>query len=189
MKKLILCFQSLQKFVHFWWYAPLLAAISAIDHYIIFVPVLGMLVSSILLVPKRWLSLALWGGIGSWLGVWSVGWLSHALGISFLQSYFPEVMSSAVWSWAENFFKDHGVWVVLISGISPIAQQPAVMVASVAGTSMFEIGFVSYLGIQTKYLIVAYLASHAPQLLTRFRSVRDEIQELNVKTPKSPDSP
>jgi membrane protein DedA with SNARE-associated domain len=181
MKRAVQFFQKLQRFVHLWWYGPAFFLLCAADHYIVLIPVLGMLVSTVLLAPKKWFRLALWGGVGSWLGVWSIGWLSHELGLTFLQQYFPSFMTSSLWTWAEGFFARHGVWVVFVSGISPITQQPAVMIASLAGAPLLEIGAVLLVGILIKFLLLAYLASHAPQALKRFRSVEKEVQVLRSK--------
>jgi membrane protein DedA with SNARE-associated domain len=181
MKRAVQFFQDLQQFVHQWWYGPAFCFLCAVDHYIVLIPVLGMLVSTVLLVPKKWFQLAIWGGVGSWLGVWSIGWLSHELGLTFLQEYFPSFMATSLWTWAEGFFARHGVWVVFVSGISPITQQPAVMIASLAGAPLLEIGAVLLVGIQIKFSLLAYLASHAPQALKRFRSVEKEVQELRSK--------
>ncbi len=181
MKKSLQFFQDLQRFVHQWWYCPAFGLLCGVDHYIVFIPVLGMLVSAVFLAPKKWFSLASWGGVGSAIGVWSIGWLSHELGLSFLQEYFPGFMTTGLWTWAEAFFIKHGVWVVFVSGVSPIAQQPAVMIASLAGAPLMEVGVVLLVGILIKFNLLAYLASHAPQALNRFRRVEKEVQELRSK--------
>lgn len=183
MKKLIDFFQSLQRFIHMWWYGPLFFILCSIDHYVVFVPVLGMLVSSIFLAPRKWLRLSLWGGVGSWLGAWSIGWVAHEFGLSIIQNYFAAVMESGIWKWAETFFSHHGVWVVFVSGLSPITQQPAVIIASIAGTPLLEIGGVLLVAKLIKFTVIGYLASHAPQKLSRFKSVREEIEELHVEPP------
>ncbi len=183
MKKIIGYFQGLQKFIHLWWYNPLFFLCCSVDHYVVFIPVLGMLVSSVFLAPRKWLRLAIWGGLGSWLGAWSIGWVARGFGLGLIQDYFPTLMQSGLWHWAEDFFSHHGVWVVFISGISPITQQPAVIVASLAGTPLIEIGAVLLVAKLIKFGVIAYLASHAPQYLNSFKSVREEIQELHVEPP------
>jgi membrane protein YqaA with SNARE-associated domain len=181
MKKVLRHLQGLQKFIHRWWYGPLFFFFCGIDHYIVFIPVLGMLVSTVLLSPKKWLPLSLWGGIGSGLGGWSVGWVARTFGFSLIQEHFPDLMKSGVWIWAENFFSHHGVWVVFISGVSPITQQPALIISSLAGAPLWEIGVVFLVAKVIKFTLVGYLASHAPQYLGSFRSVQHEMENLNVE--------
>jgi len=183
MKRVIEAFQGFQKFIHRWWYGPLFFLCCSVDHYVVFIPVLGMLVSSVFMAPKKWLRLSLWGALGSAAGAWSVGWVAHEFGISLIQSYLPSVMESSVWYWAEGFFSRHGVWVVFISGVSPITQQPAVIISALAGAPLAEIGVVLLIAKLIKFTLLGYLASHAPQYLSRFKSVREEIKEMHIETP------
>lgn len=183
MKKAVAYFQGLQKFIHLWWYGPLFFLCCGVDHFVVFIPVLGMLVSSVFLAPKKWLRLSLWGALGSALGAWSIGWIAQVFGFGLIQAHFPSVMESSIWHWAEAFFSKHGVWVVFFSGISPITQQPAVIIAAIAGTSLAEIGIVLLVAKIIKFCVIGYLASHAPQYLSRFKSVREEIKELDVEPP------
>jgi membrane protein YqaA with SNARE-associated domain len=171
-------FRKLQGFIHQWWYGPSFLVCCALDQYVVVIPVLGMLVSSVFLAPRRWWGLALWGGIGCWLGVWSLGFLAYDLGLPAIQSYFPDLMATGIWRWAENFFAQHGVWVVFFSGVSPISQQPAVIIAAMAGTSLWQIGAVLLVAKMIKFMGLAYIASHAPQYLKSFKGLQEELKEI-----------
>lgn len=182
MKKVLQYFIGLQRFLHTWWYGPVFFLICFLDHYVIVVPVLGMLVSSILLAPQKWLKLSIWGAVGSALGATSIGWVAHEFGLSLIHNYYPSVMQSGVWTWAESFFTRHGIWVIFVSGVSPIAQQPAVIVSAIAGAPILEIGGILLVGKLIKFIFIGALASYAPQYLTSFRSVRQEVEELHIET-------
>jgi membrane protein YqaA with SNARE-associated domain len=70
MKKYI---GNLQKFAEKIWYPPFLSVLSLIDVFVLFIPVDGLMISSVLLTPKRWKILGLLVGLGSILGALLLG--------------------------------------------------------------------------------------------------------------------
>lgn len=186
MKKIIQWFYYFEKFIDRWWYAPILGFLAAIDHYVIVFPIVGMLVSSIFLQHKKWFSLSIWSAVGSWFGAWVLAWIANSFGLSFIESYFPKMLQTPAWDWAHQFFYNHGVWLVFLMGLAPLPQQPPVIIAALAGTPLLEIGAVLLAARLIKFTFIGYIASHAPQKLRRFRSLRKELDELHVDTPVAP---
>ncbi len=185
MKKLFDRFKALEKFVCRWWYGPLLSLLAGIDHFVIVIPTIGLMVSSVLLAPRRWLVIALWTTFGSWLGLSILGYLAQRLGFSFIAAYFPAMLDSAIWNSTHQFFAVYGSWVVFFAGLAPFPQQPPVIIAAIAGTPMVEIGAVLLIAKLIKFGGLCYLASHAPQKLSRFGEVREELDKLHVEPPPS----
>jgi membrane protein YqaA with SNARE-associated domain len=183
MKKMFERFQQLEKYVCRWWYGPVLFLAAGIDHYVIFIPTVGLMVSSVFLTPKRWLSIALWTACGSCLGAWLLGVLAQQLGLSVIESYLPKLLHTPMWDWAHGFFSSYGAWVVFVAGLAPFPQQPAVVIAAIAGTPLVKIGVVLLIANTLKFGFLGYLASHAPQKLNRIGEVRDELDKLHIEPP------
>ncbi|PIS11467.1 MAG: hypothetical protein COT73_03765, partial [Bdellovibrio sp. CG10_big_fil_rev_8_21_14_0_10_47_8] len=139
MKRVVQKIQSFQKYVDCWWYPPVMAILAAMDHFVIVLPVDGMLVSSILISPKRWLRLVFAFTLGSALGAFSIGFLVHWIGVEVFRDIWPSMFDSSLWIWMEDFFKAHGSIVVLLSAMSPSPQQPAVIITALAGGSLWPI--------------------------------------------------
>jgi membrane protein YqaA with SNARE-associated domain len=188
MRNLLERLQRLERFVCRWWYGPMLFLAAGIDHYVIFIPTIGLMVSSVFLTPKRWLSIGLWTATGSWLGAWLLGVMAHYLGISVIETYFPDLLHTPFWSFTHRFFSDHGAWVVFFAGLTPVPQQPPVIIAAIAGTPLVKIGIVLLVAKIMKFGFLSYLASHAPQKLNRFTEVRHELDKLHIEPPGG-DSP
>lgn len=183
MRKIVTKVQSLQKYVSKWWYGPLLFVCAGIDHYVLVFPILGMMVSSVFIAPKKWLSIGMWSACGSWLGAWLLSWIAQSQGLAFVESQFPLMMESSAWQLAEKFFSQFGVWIVFLGGLAPMPQQPTVIIAALAGTPLLEIGAYLLLARLIKFGLLAYLASHAPEKLSRYREVKTELEELHVTPP------
>ncbi|MEZ0392608.1 MAG: hypothetical protein ACAH59_10345 [Pseudobdellovibrionaceae bacterium] len=185
MKRLNSWIEYFEGFVDRWWYGPTLSVCAGLDHYVGVFPILGMMVSSIFLAPKKWLRLALWTVLGSWLGAWFLGWLTQSFGLSFVQNHFSNLLEADLWNWMQSFFSLHGVWLLFLAALAPIPQQPAVILVSLAGAPLLQIGWILLLAKILKFSFIGYLASHAPSRLARFREVRGELEELHVQTPAS----
>lgn len=184
MRKMLERLQRLERFVCCWWYGPMLFLAAGIDHYVIFIPTIGLMVSSVFLAPRRWLSIGLWTALGSWSGAMVLGALARTLGLEALEEYFPDLLHTPFWTWTHRFFSEHGAWVVFLAGLTPVPQQPPVIVAAIAGTPLLKIGVVLVIAKIAKFGFLSYLASHAPQKLNRFTEVRHELDKLHVEPPR-----
>ena len=69
------------------WYVALVGGLAALDLFIMIIPTDGLLVTSVLVRPKRWVSWFLWVSIGSAVGAaalaaiihWDPLWLKESL--------------------------------------------------------------------------------------------------------------
>lgn len=178
MKPLIQRIQKLHHFLDRWWYAPVLGFLSFIDHFIVVFPVDGMLISSILLKKKRWFRMTFCIWVGSTLGAVLVSALAARYGMSFVESFFPDLMTTGMWRWALEFFQNHGLWLLFISGILPLAQQPAAIVVGLAGSPLDKVAMVLFLARGLKFFALAYISIKAPHMLQKLGSVHREAQEI-----------
>jgi len=173
--------KTLQKHADRPWYAPLIAGLSAIDNFIVIIPNDGILISSAMLVPRRWVLFAVAITIGSTIGGLSLAALVEYQGLPWVEATFPALVSSVTWQWTDHFFDEYGLVVVFIVGLAPVAQQPAVVLAALAGTPLAELTAAIGLGRLFKFMAMAYLGSHAPRVLGRFWGMKDELEEVGVK--------
>jgi len=173
--------KTLQKHADRPWYAPLIAFLSALDNFIVIIPNDGILVSSAMLKPRRWFLFAFAITIGSTLGGLSLAALVEFQGLPWVETTFPALVSSVTWQWTDHFFDEYGLVVIFIVGLLPIAQQPAVVLAALAGTPLAELTAAIGLGRFIKFMAMAYLGSHAPRVLGKFWGMKDELAEVGVK--------
>lgn len=175
MKALI---RRLQKHARRWWYAPLVAFLAFIDHFMIIIPTDGLLVSAVLLNPKRWVSTTLIVTLGSSLGALALAALIEWHGLPLLLQISPGIDQTQAWSWTDRFMDEYGMLAVFAVALSPFMQHPAVALASLANVPLAKIFGVVFLGRIIKYSIVCWVASHMPHLLKRLWGMRDEIEEV-----------
>lgn len=173
--------QYLQKFMDAWWYNPTVGLLALVDNFIVVVPTDGILISSAMLKPKRWHYLALCTAIGSTAGAMILAHLIDAHGLPWILQLFPEMDKSQAWQWTEDFFGRYGLLVVFMVAVTPFVQQPAVILATLAHTPMLHLLVIIFTGRLIKYLLMSYLASHAPRLLTKLWGVKGEMQEVGIQ--------
>jgi membrane protein YqaA with SNARE-associated domain len=101
-------------------------------------------------------------------------------GMSALLYFVPNLQQDPTWLWTQNFFSQYGLLLVFLVALTPIAMQPAVILATLANTSLMTLTALILVGRILKYLLLAYISSHAPKLLGRLWGVQDELAELDV---------
>ncbi len=185
MEKMIRWMKHLQVYGQKWWYPPLMGLIAGIDHYVVVIPVDGLLASSVLLNPKRWIILTICFTIGSSVGALGFVWILQFIGIERLMTLFPFVFESATWKMAQDFFQTYGSWVVFLSGASPLPQQPAVIITALAEVPFWTIAGMLVAGRLLKFTFIAFISSYAPKKLSRVWGIQGELKEMEV--PVSPD--
>lgn len=166
-KKVRTCVEFLQRYVYRLWYPPLIGFLAALDNLIVIVPTDGILVSSTMLTPKRWILLATSISVGSTLGALILAGLVEFHGLPWVLNFYPGLEETRTWIWSMDFFNEYGLVVVFVVAMTPLMQQPAVILASLAMTPLIELAAVIFVGRFLKYLVMGYLASHAPRLLQK----------------------
>lgn len=176
--------QKLQHYVGRWWYPPLIGGLAAADLFLIVIPTDGILISSAMLTPKRWFVLALTLTVGSTFGGLLLAALVELQGLPWILSFYPNLTETSAWTYAMEFFGKYGVLTVFAVAATPFMQQPVIILASLASTPLLPLTGAMFAGRLIKFMIMAYLGSHAPQLLSRLWGVQEELREVGVDVRK-----
>lgn len=181
IKKTLLSFiVGFQKFINRWWYGPSIAFLAAMDNLVLIIPNDGLLISASMLSPKKWFHFAVWIAIGSTIGAMVLALLVKIYGFDFLHLFDPAIETTNAWIKTEEFFDVYGLIVVFIVAVTPLVQQPAVALAALAGTPIFYIAAVVFVGRGIKFLIMSWVASHAPKMLSKLWGLESEMKEMGL---------
>ena len=171
----------LQRYVDRIWYPPLVGLLAMLDNFVVVIPNDGILISSAMIIPKRWFSLALCIAIGSAIGALTLAVLVELKGLPWILEVYPGLDTTQTWTYSMNFFEKYGLLLVFAVAITPLVQQPAVILASLAKTPLLELVAVIFIGRFIKYLIMAYAGAFAPKLLAKMWGVKGELKEVGVE--------
>ena len=163
------------------WFAPLLGLLAALDNLVIVIPTDGLLISSSMLIPKKWLIYAMAVAIGSMIGAMALASVVELQGLPWLLNHYPELEQTKSWLWSQEFFGSYGLLFVFFVGLSPLMQQPAVILAALANTPLYQLALVIFFGRLLKFLLMSYIASHSPKYLKKFWGLKGELDEVDVK--------
>jgi len=178
-------FKKIRLFADRVWYAPFIALLAALDNFIVIIPNDGILISSSMLIPKRWFLYALFVAIGSTVGAIGLASIVEFKGLPWILELYPNVESTKTWHYSNTFFEKYGLYLVFFVAVTPLMQQPAVILASLANTPLLDLALVIFTGRFIKFLIMAYVGSHAPRLLSKLWGVQDELKETGINLPKT----
>ena len=172
----------LQKYADRIWYPPLIGMLAALDNIVIIIPSDGILISSSMLTPRRWFTLALNVAIGSTLGAIILAAFVETQGLEWILEMYPGINETKSWIWTADFFEKYGMLLVFIVAITPLMQQPAIIVASLAETPLFLLAAIIFSGRFIKFLLMAYIGSHAPTFLNKMWGLKRELNDAGVDT-------
>jgi uncharacterized membrane protein YdjX (TVP38/TMEM64 family) len=153
------------------------------------VPVDGLALGASLFAPRHWLRYAICTAIGSTLGAVLFAAVVQSHGTAFLEWLLPGIQGSGAWLRADRWADSYGHWALFLSALLPAPQQPMVAIDALTGTSLSRIGWVFLAGRALKYVILGWLASHAPDKLLRLRSVRWALTRAGEKVDPPPGGP
>lgn len=180
-KKIKIYVQFLQRYVDRFWYPPIVGLLAALDNFVVVIPNDGILISSSILVPKRWFALATFIAVGSTMGAIGLAALVEYQGLPWILEMYPGISETQAWSVSMNFFEQYGMLLVFAVAITPFMQQPAVIFAALANTPLLQLAAVIFVGRFIKFLIMAYVGSHTPKLLKKMWGLKDELEDTGVK--------
>ncbi len=172
--------QVIEKFADRLWYPEFLGVLSFLDTFIIILPNDGILISSSMLVPKRWFSLGLWVGIGSALGGMALAALVRVHGMPWILEIFPNLTDSKAWTVSLRFFEDYGLLLVFLVALMPVMQHPALILVALSQTAFTKIALVVFAGRLIKYLVLAYVGSHMPRLVKKMWGFKEELKDAGI---------
>jgi len=177
---------GLQKFTHRIWYLPLIALLAAIDLFILVIPTDGLLISSVMLRPKRWISSFLWVSLGSAVGALALAILIFAFGDTVIQTVGVYNFESEIWIETTQFMQNYGLLTIGVFAVGILPLQPGVILAAATGMPSLEIFLSVFAGRAIKYAFFAWCARHVPSLLGRIWGVRREVKRLSLDMAKQP---
>lgn len=160
------------------WYLPLVSFLAAVDLFVAVIPTDGILITSVLLRPKRWISTFVWVALGSAFGAFVLALLVQWYGEPLAHYLIHDAMTSPSWESVETFMDRYGSLALFLMSFGPLPQQPAVTLCALAHMPLAEIVFAVVAGRGLKYGVLAWSATHAPRIFERWKSVRTEVQQI-----------
>lgn len=155
------------QFVNRPWFPALVAVLAAVDLIILIIPTDLFLISAVMGQTRRWLSIGITIAIGS-----TIGALILALAIKYDQEWihqtFPKIFHSSNWEYAESLIERFGIYATFIAAIGPLPLQPFVIIGALSTKLSLQAMILSiFVGRTAKFILFAWLASHAPRYLEK----------------------
>ncbi len=175
MKRILLLLSRLQRYVNRPWYPVLVAVLAGLDLFVIVVPTDGLLISAVLMQPKRWISIFLMVAVGSAAGSAPLAALFQWNPQFVTEHFFPGLFHSGSWESVSTFVRLHGVLALGLVSLGPLPMPPGVIVAALAPMPLGQIFLSVLIGRLFKYGLFSWLASHAPEFLYRSKLLRKEV--------------
>ena len=147
------------------WYIIFVMAMAAADLFVAFIPTELLLVMAVLARPARWVSAALLVTLGSAIGAYALGWLVDRGGAPVVEWFIPNAFQTEIWRKAATFLEDYGASSIGLVALSPIPQQPVVLMGALTQMPLWKIFLGVFVGRGVKYLFFAWAATHAPKLM------------------------
>ena len=146
-------------------------------------PVTAVIVTAVMMAPRRWLTLSAACSLGSALAGAVVMGVSHMLGYNEIHHLFPNLISAETWAEASHGIGDYGVWAIFGVGASPLPQMPLLIFFGIVDDRIFEAFVALFAGKLIKYTIVAWVTQHFPEKLGFFKRINGRINgQMNDKT-------
>jgi membrane protein YqaA with SNARE-associated domain len=169
------------------WYPPLLGLLAAVDHFVIVIPTDGLLITAILAAPRRWLAFFAWLTLGSVAGGALLAGLIQVYGTPLLEWISPGIHLTSYWQLTDGWIERFGLWVLFVVAALPVFQHPAIAITALAELPLSQMTLAMLAGRLVKYGAFSWLASHAPRLLFKFKSIRKEVHEVEVAAADVPE--
>lgn len=147
------------------WYPIVLFGCALADVWLVIIPTDGLVIASTLAQPRRWKVFAIFFTLGSALGALSLAWVVNQHGLPWIQHFFPDFVTSSFWITTESWVDSIGLWAVFLIAITPLSQQPAVILAALSHNTLTAIFMAVLFGRLIKYLVMGFLCAHAPEHL------------------------
>ncbi len=155
---------GLKRNIHRPWYLPLVCFLAFIDLFVLFIPTEGMIVATSALRPRRWLPTALFVTLASATGAFVLAWCGAHYGEPFVIWLLGDkIFESSGWLRASDWVTHYGFWGLWLIALSPLPQQPAILLCALGHMAAPEISVAVFFGRLPKYLLFSYLATKGTQ--------------------------
>lgn len=154
------------------WFPWVVGFVFFIDHFILFVPLDALLVTSVLAAPKRWIALFVGAATGFALGAVLFAHLIQLYGLSIVERLTPGVTHTAVWMQSELWMHHYGIVAVGVFSMIPLTMHPLVAIAALNHIPLLLIGLSLFVTRFLKYGLLAWISVYAPVHLHRFKFFR-----------------
>lgn len=140
-------------------------------------PVTVVIVTAVMLAPRRWLRLSLGCATGSALSGAAIVGIAHMLGYNQIQSWFPEMISPETWNEASRWVDDYGIWAIFGVGASPLPQMPLLIFYGIVDDRIVEAFFALLGGKILKYGVIAWITQHFPERFAFFQRIHPQAED------------
>lgn len=179
--RVIKLIQFFQHYVNKSWYSLLMGFLAFIDYFVIVIPSDGLIISSSMLQPKKWLQLAIAFTVGSTLGGIALFYIVREFGLALILNIYPAIDQGATWAWTTQFFDNYGLLVVFLVAASPFVQQPAVILAALSHVNFAHAAILILVGRFIKFVVLSYISSHSPKYLSRLWGIKGELEDVGIQ--------
>ena len=131
------------------------------------IPTTTILVIAVLLDPKRWQTITLWGSTGSAIGGSLLVLLFHHLGWNNIYEHFPDMMTSRSWQEVIAWTAAYGLLALCAIAALPLPQTPALIFCAISAQPLARVFFALLIGKLLKFGVVSATASFFPQRFSK----------------------
>ncbi len=170
--------KKIERFSDRIWFLPVMALFAALDLFVAFVPTDGIVITSVLLKPKRWIQTFIIMALGSAIGAWAMAFAVSQLDVDLTRFFSPKTIQAL----AESTQHHLGILGLAFIAAGPLPQQPPVAFCAISKMPLFNIFLAVFLGRALKYAFFSWCATHAPNIMRRFGLLPKEVSQLLPRT-------
>ena len=180
MAKLARLLTRLQRYADRPWYAPLLSTSATLDYFILASPAQSLFITTVLLNPSRRVYAALCFSCGAALGALLLAGSVQLLDVP-LDTFLPNPAElSSDWQHIRVWIDTWGLWALLGLSIIPLPLRSVVVLAALAGLSLFTVGLGVLLGRLLVLMMMGQILYQAPSFLMRIPFIRRFIEKFST---------
>jgi membrane protein YqaA with SNARE-associated domain len=170
--------ERVQRYVGKPWYVLLCSLLAMADLALTVIPTDPILISAVILRPKKWLRFSFFMTVGSALGVLGLAALLIYDREAIMKHVFPHLFGSPAWEQAVRLLHHYGSWAIGLVALTPLPQQPLVILSALSGLPLASIAGLYFVGRLTKFLLLGWLASHTPAVLLKIPGLGKDFKAL-----------
>lgn len=142
------------------WYLPFVCLLAFIDLFIVVIPTEGLIITTSVMRPRRWLLTALSVTSASSLGALTMALITRSYGEPFVAWIAgADFLQAPMWIRTQGWIDEYGFWGILFIALGPLPQQPAILIGALAHMNPVAIFWAVFLGRLPKYVTFSFLAT------------------------------